>query len=125
MFFGEFCFEDNQQFWVIFSSITIYSVYTYRYHCYEMHVLHNVVIECTLIRETASSACIIRVDLVGCPSQTSCVEPKYRARNRTPSISTAGSQAPTIFALDNRQFEMSILYFFGDGKNSAKIFNNK
>lgn len=48
------------------------------------------------MRETASSACIIRVDLVGWPSQTSCVEPKYLARNSTPSIKTAGSQAPTV-----------------------------
>uniref|UniRef100_A0A224Y393 Uncharacterized protein n=1 Tax=Panstrongylus lignarius TaxID=156445 RepID=A0A224Y393_9HEMI len=43
------------------------------------------------ILDTASSACIIRVLLVGCPSQTSCVEPRYLARNSTPSMSTAGS----------------------------------
>ena len=30
----------------------------------------------TLMRETASSACIMRVYLVGCPSQTICVEPR-------------------------------------------------
>lgn len=46
----------------------------------------------TLIRDTASSACIILVDFVGCPSHTNCVEPKYLALNNTPSISTAGSQ---------------------------------
>lgn len=50
----------------------------------------------TFIRETASSACIIRVVLVGWPSETSCVEPKYRARNRTPSINTAGSWIITV-----------------------------
>lgn len=48
----------------------------------------------TFILETASSACIILVDLVGCPSQTNCVEPKYRARNKTPSIKTVGSNKP-------------------------------
>ena len=42
----------------------------------------------TLIRETASSACIIRVDFVGWPSHTNWVDPRYRARNKTPSIST-------------------------------------
>lgn len=51
----------------------------------------------TFILETASSACIIRVVLVGCPSQTSCVDPKYRARNNTPSISTEGSRKPKRF----------------------------
>ena len=45
----------------------------------------------TFILETASSACIILVALVGCPSHTSWVEPRYRARKRTPSISTFGS----------------------------------
>lgn len=48
----------------------------------------------TLMRDTASSAWIIRVDFVGCPSQTNCVEPKYLARNKTPSISTDGFQRP-------------------------------
>lgn len=45
----------------------------------------------TFILETASSACIILVALVGCPSHTNCVDPRYRARNSTPSISTEGS----------------------------------
>lgn len=48
----------------------------------------------TLILDTASSACIIRVVFVGCPSHTSCVDPKYLARNKTPSIKTAGSKRP-------------------------------
>lgn len=42
----------------------------------------------TFILETASSACIILVVLVGCPSQTSWVEPRYLALNNTPSIKT-------------------------------------
>lgn len=42
----------------------------------------------TLILDTASSACIILVDFVGCPSHTNCVDPKYLARNKTPSIRT-------------------------------------
>lgn len=42
----------------------------------------------TLILETASSAWSILVALVGCPSQASWVEPRYRARNNTPSMST-------------------------------------
>lgn len=42
----------------------------------------------TFILETASSACIIRVVFVGCPSQTNCVDPRYLARNNTPSIKT-------------------------------------
>ena len=45
----------------------------------------------TLILETASSACIILVALVGWPSHTSWVLPRYRARNNTPSIRTLGS----------------------------------
>lgn len=44
----------------------------------------------TLILDTASSACIILVAFVGCPSHVNCVEPKYLARNSTPSISTDG-----------------------------------
>lgn len=42
----------------------------------------------TFILDTASSACIILVVLVGCPSQTSWVEPRYLALNKTPSIKT-------------------------------------
>lgn len=33
----------------------------------------------------------MRVDLVGSPSQTSWVDPRYRARNNTPSIKTEES----------------------------------
>lgn len=45
----------------------------------------------TFILETASSAWHILVDFVGCPSQTSCVDPRYLALNKTPSIRTEGS----------------------------------
>lgn len=48
----------------------------------------------TFILETASSACIILVVFVGWPSQTSCVDPKYLARNNTPSIKTEDSRIP-------------------------------
>lgn len=48
----------------------------------------------TLILDTASSACIILKLFVGRPSQTNCVVPKYRALNKTPSISTSGSSIP-------------------------------
>ena len=42
----------------------------------------------TLMRPTASWACIIRMALDGAPSEMSCVEPRYRARNNTPSMRT-------------------------------------
>lgn len=45
----------------------------------------------TLMRPTASWACIMRMDLEGWPSEISCVEPRYLARNSTPSIRTVSS----------------------------------
>lgn len=55
---------------------------------------------CTFILETASSAWHIRVDFVGWPSHTNCVDPKYLARNRTPSINTDGSSNRSESATD-------------------------
>ena len=50
----------------------------------------------TLMRPTASCACIILMALDGCPSEMSWVEPRYRARNKTPSISTEGFSGSLI-----------------------------
>ena len=66
---------------------------------FHTHQIHNSwtipsslsMLNVTLILETASSACIILVALVGWPSHTSWVLPRYRARNNTPSIRTLGS----------------------------------
>ena len=50
----------------------------------------------TLILPTASWACIILMALDGCPSEMSWVEPRYLARNRTPSIRTDGFSGSLI-----------------------------
>ena len=42
----------------------------------------------TLIRPMASCACIILIAFDGWPSEINWVEPRYRARNRTPSMRT-------------------------------------
>ena len=55
----------------------------------------------TLILDTASSACCIRVAFVGWPSQINWVEPRYRALNRTPSISTERGNDGRLVGLDD------------------------
>ena len=71
--------------------LSLSAFYTHQIHNSWTIPLRLSMLNVTLILETASSACIILVALVGCPSHTSWVLPRYLARNNTPSIRTLGS----------------------------------
>ena len=78
-----------------------------------MECLGGTIFPPTFILETASSACIILVALVGWPSHTSWVDPRYRARKRTPSIRTLGSVSGPA---GRRSYNLLDIYDLEDGR---------